>query len=105
MISMTSGPPHLSTAVLTTASFSTGFFLFVEYTAQLLGFSICKARFRMRHCTACRPRVLAGFQSLHRPTFFLMVPSPEQGTSARIRSNLRYRPTLGSSEGSRRDGY
>jgi len=102
-----SRPPHLSIADAMTASFSTGFMLHVEYTTRPPTFNICKARTRIRTWVTYSPRALPGVQSCHRLTFFLVVPSPEHGTSARIRSNLRYLFNAGCSGvgGSLIEGY
>src|SRR5271170_524129 len=96
-------------AAARTASSSTGFILQVEYTTRPPTLSIWSARTRILTCVRWSPSPLLGVHLVHTSRFFLVVPSPEQGTSARMRSNLRYRfgpgfPSCDCTEGNLMDG-
>ena len=72
----------------TTASFSSGFILQVEYTRRPPILSMLKPRTRQPIWIGCNYTAPLKAHERHRSGDFLSVPSPEQGTSARILSNL-----------------
>lgn len=58
------------------------------------GASNCMPRVAIRNCIDCKLNACPGFHFFHRSGFFLSVPSPEHGTSQRIRSKERF-PSFG----------
>ena len=93
---MLTSPLKWRSAATTTASFSMGFREHVEYTSRPPGRSSIRPRIRMRSWRACRPVPFMGVQSFQIARFLRSVPSPEHGTSARMRSYLSSRCSIGS---------
>src|SRR5277367_3199377 len=88
--STTSTAPFVNRKIsATTASFSNGFNEHVEYTNRPFTASICNPRYKIRICKGCKPTADLFVQFFQINSFLRKVPSPEQGTSAKTRSNFR----------------
>ena len=78
---------------LTTASFSRGFKLHVLYTSRPPTFNSRAACSAIDSCSVCRSTPDAGVHFFHKSGLLRRVPSPEHGTSAKMRSK-RYTELL-----------
>mmetsp|Transcript_107578 Transcript_107578/g.213699 ORF Transcript_107578/g.213699 Transcript_107578/m.213699 type:complete len:276 (+) Transcript_107578:1089-1916(+) len=85
--------PYRIRVAATTASSSMGLKLHVLYTSRPPGRSISRPRQRMVNCRWWRSSASFGLHLSHNAGCFLRVPSPEQGTSAKTRSNKRDWPS------------